>query len=607
MTNPIHTYPRSTGCAAITGGAFVPNGVWPSTYDNAYLFADYTCGTIFKLTYDGTNYTRTTFVSGLGSSSVTAMIFGPHTGSQALYYASFAGGGQIRRLHYAGSTNRAPTASMTATPRFGPTPLAVAFDGRASTDPDGSTLTYDWDFGDSSAHATSSTPNHTYASPGQFTARLTVRDPQGATGTATVTIDVGNTAPSVSIVSPASTARFRVGETITLQANATDPEDGTLPASSLQWTVTLHHNTHTHPFMPPTTGNGITFQAPPPEDFLAAANSYLSFAVTATDSRGLSTTRSQDLLPRTVNLTFATEPAGLRVEVNGTPLTGNQTVVSWDNYALTVNAPPQTDSAGQSWAFQSWSDGGAAQHTFNTPSAAATFTARFVPGSPVPAGLVAAYSFNEGSGTSVSDASGKGHTGTVSGATWAAGKYGQGLSFDGADDWVTIPDAADLDLTTGMTLEAWVKPTTQTGWETVLFKEMAGDHAYVLYSYASDVSGRPSTAVRTGGTMTSVPGTATLATNVWTHLASTYDGATLRLYVNGALVGSRAVSGALTATTGPLRVGGNNVWAEWFNGTIDDVRIYGRALSQSEIQSDMAAELGGVKPPAAPTGLRIIK
>jgi len=75
--------------------------------------------------------------------------------------------------------------------------------------------------------------------------------------------------------------------------------------------------------------------------------------------------------------------------------------------------------------------------------------------------LVAAYSFNEGAGTSVGDASGNGHTGTVTGA---AGQFGGALSFDGTDDWVTVADAAGLDLTTGMTLEAWVNPTALRGW-----------------------------------------------------------------------------------------------------------------------------------------------
>ena len=61
--------------------------------------------------------------------------------------------------------------------------------------------------------------------------------------------------------------------------------------------------------------------------------------------------------------------------------------------------------------------------------------------------------------------------------------------------------------------------------------------------------------------------------------------------MNGALAGSKAVTGAISATTGGLRIGGNNIWSEWFQGTIDEVRIYNRALGQAEIQSHMTAPL----------------
>ena len=78
---------------------------------------------------------------------------------------------------------------------------------------------------------------------------------------------------------------------------------------------------------------------------------------------------------------------------------------------------------------------------------------------PPPSGLVAAYSFNEGTGTTVGDASGKGNVGTISNATWTtAGHAGGALSFNGTSSWVTVPDSSSLDLTNGMTLEAWVKP-----------------------------------------------------------------------------------------------------------------------------------------------------
>ncbi|HZM27048.1 MAG TPA: LamG domain-containing protein, partial [Gemmatimonadales bacterium] len=87
-------------------------------------------------------------------------------------------------------------------------------------------------------------------------------------------------------------------------------------------------------------------------------------------------------------------------------------------------------------------------------------------------------------------------------------------------------------------------------------------------------------------------GTAAVPLNAWTHLAATHDGTTLRLYVNGVQVGSRAVAGALLTSTGALRIGGNSIWGEFFQGRIDEVRVYNRALSPSEILTDMNTRVG---------------
>jgi hypothetical protein len=206
-------------------------------------------------------------------------------------------------------------------------------------------------------------------------------------------------------------------------------------------------------------------------------------------------------------------------------------------------------------------------------------------------GLVAAYSFNEGTGTATADASGNGHTGTVSGATWAAaGKNGAALSFDGVNDWVTIADTNLLDLTSGMTLEAWIRPSLVSNWRTVILKERGAGLSYSLYS--SNDNGRPSTWIFRSNDAESTSPSA-LAVNTWVHLAATYDGATLRLYANGVQVSSKAVTGAMTTSTSPLRIGGNAVWTEFFGGLIDDVRVYNRALTATEIQTDMATPVGG--------------
>ncbi len=384
FTNPVYDYQHTGDCSAagvrgnsITGGAFVPNGIWSSAYDNSYLFGEYVCGKIFKLTPNGSGgYAASEFVTGLGGSSAVAMIFGPYETTKALYYTTYAGGGQVRRIRFTGATNRDPVAQLSASPTAGSAPLDVQFNASTSSDPDGDPLTFTWNFGDGTT-GTGAMPVHRYTAIGTYNPVVTVSDGRGGSATATVRIDVGNTAPQPAITSPTTTQLFRVGETITLQGSATDAQDGNLPDNRLTWEVLLHHNNnHTHPYLPPTTGNNITFTAPAPEDLQAATGSFLEIRLTATDFNGLSRTIIQNFQPRKVNITFATQPGGLNLTVNGTTITGSTTVVSWDNYQLNVNAPNQT-SSGKEYTFVSWSDGGAAAHTITTPAINATYTATF--------------------------------------------------------------------------------------------------------------------------------------------------------------------------------------------------------------------------------------
>jgi glucose/arabinose dehydrogenase len=99
MTEPVLSYAHRTGCASITGGAFVPDGIWPRKYDGGYLFADFICGKIFFLGAAG-NSAMSEFAVGLPVLSVTSMAFGSLRGGAALYYTSFAGGGEVRRIAY---------------------------------------------------------------------------------------------------------------------------------------------------------------------------------------------------------------------------------------------------------------------------------------------------------------------------------------------------------------------------------------------------------------------------------------------------------------------------------------------------------------------------
>ena len=196
-------------------------------------------------------------------------------------------------------------------------------------------------------------------------------------------------------------------------------------------------------------------------------------------------------------------------------------------------------------------------------------------------GLVAAFAFSAGAGSTAVDSSGTGNTGSLVGATWTtAGRYGNGLAFDESGR-VDVPDAPSLDLTTGMTLEAWVFPTELGDtWRDVVYK---GNDAYYLEASAP---GGPPVA---GGTFAGSPVGAgsRIPLNTWSHLAATYDGSSLRIYVNGAIAGTKQVSTPIATTNNALSIGGDAIYGQDFVGRIDEVRVYNVALAAAQIQADM--------------------
>jgi glucose/arabinose dehydrogenase/PKD repeat protein len=387
MTNPVYAYNRdldSPSCRSITGGAFVPQGSgWPQEYLGSYLFGDYACGKITRLNGDGSvgangfDLAPTGFATGLGGNSAVHMRFGPSASGPSLYYTTYAGGGEVRRIDYAAGDNRAPVAVIDASPRYtAATTLTVNFDGGGSSDPDGDALTYAWSFGDGGS-GVGETVSHTYTAVGTYTATLVVTDANGAASSAaSVRIDVGNTPPEVTIDEPPE-GTYAVGQEITLRGSATDAEDPGAP--TLRWDVILHHDDHTHPFRTDEAGAELTFTAPPPEDLLAATNSYLTVRLTATDSTGLSATATRTLNPKKVSVTIASEPSGMRIQVADRVMTTPATVTSWEGWGLSLTGLTQAGPDGEWYALASWSQGGEAAQTVVTPAAPATYTATFEP------------------------------------------------------------------------------------------------------------------------------------------------------------------------------------------------------------------------------------
>ena len=366
-----------TGSSSVAGLEFQFNNgnSYPADYQDALFFADYSrdCIWVMPKGADGLPAPGQvkTFVA--GAANPVNLETGP---GGDLFYVDFDGG-TIRRIRYF-STNRPPVAVATATPTTGAAPLTVNFDGTGSSDPDpGDTITYAWDLDGDGAFddSTATRPTYTYTASSSYTAALRVTDTGGLLSTATVTINVGNTPPTATITAPAAGTTWKVGDLISFSGSATDQQDGPLPASALSWKLVQQHcpsNCHQHVVQSWTGVASGSFNAPDHE-----YPSYLELWLTATDSGGLQDTKILRLDPRTVVLTFQTNPGGLSLAVNGSEATATFTRTVIIGSTNTISAVSPQTKGKQTYQFSSWSDGGTQTHPITAPATAATYTARF--------------------------------------------------------------------------------------------------------------------------------------------------------------------------------------------------------------------------------------
>ncbi len=219
-------------------------------------------------------------------------------------------------------------------------------------------------------------------------------------------------------------------------------------------------------------------------------------------------------------------------------------------------------------------------------------------------GLVAYYRMNEGSGlTTVNSAtSTTGIDGTlINSPAWITSPVqysANALSFDGADDNISVPDNNTLDISAAITLEAWCYATKNTGIQNVISKSSNGANNGYIFPRTDNGWNTVVIYLHIAG------GWRTLAApypslNAWHHLAASYDGATIRLYINGALAASMAQTGAITTNGNPLALGNQTGFSEYFGGYADEMRVWNVARSQAEIQNNMNRELD----PATEPGL----
>ena len=351
---------------------------YPAQFQGALFVADYVKACVWAL-MAGTNglpdpANIKTILTGVAAVDIET---GP---DGRLYYVDIVAG-TLNRLDSFGS-NQPPIARFSATPPYGATPLAVQFDASATTD-DGaiSGLTYAWDLNGDGLYndATGVTASRTYSASANVTVGLRVTDSSSATSLASFVIQPGNTPPTATIVTPLASTTWASGDTISFSGSASDSQEALGPAS-MRWNVVLHHcftltQCHEHP-------QG-TFDGVSSGSYVAGEHeypSYLEFRLLVTDSRGLTNTASVRLDPKTVDVNFVSQPAGLALTVGSSVVTSPATVTSIVGSRISVTANSPQTLNGSSYRFSTWSDGGAMSHDIVPPSTGATYTATFVPG-----------------------------------------------------------------------------------------------------------------------------------------------------------------------------------------------------------------------------------
>ncbi|MEZ4695553.1 MAG: PKD domain-containing protein [Rhodothermales bacterium] len=510
--------------------------------------------------------------------------------------------------------NEQPAANFTATPLTGSAPLLVSMDASTSTDPDGTIVSYAWNFGDG-VNGTGVTATHTYSTPGTYNLRLEVVDDGGARSFAVATVTVsgsGNQAPVASFTAGPTSGNAPL--LVTTSANASSDPDGSIV--SYEWNF----------------GDGIRGTG------RNASHTYLNagtfnLTLTVTDNDGSIATSSTTI---SVNGSGNLSPLA---SFSATPVSGNAPLpVSFD---ASGSSDPDGSISSYSWSFGDGINGSGMKpsHTYTSPGnytvtltirddqgGVATSTTLIQVTSDIGAqsDLVLRLALDTASGNTLSDESGKGQQATLmNGATFdpVGGVEGGGIILDGVNDYVDVAD--DISLNQGdiikRTISVWFNVDDSFGasHKQVVYEQGGTTRGLAIYIFNGSLfvggwndvaseSNWPGTFLETGS----------IQSGKWHHVALVLDGSSttvqpnsLKGYLDGALFGSGdgariwghdddigigAVDGNSRFRDGAVLAGANG-----FKGRIDEIRIYDKVLTDSEIQN--LASFSGQSPNQVPT------
>jgi glucose/arabinose dehydrogenase len=583
--------PSSGGRSAYAGDVYhydpdlLGDGQFPEYYDDAVFVMEWSRKWIGALRLDenGNYKSFERFMPSTLFRSPHDMEFGPDGAMYLIEWGmdfNYGGGGVnpdsgLYRINYTKGA-RTPVAKAAVDKDSGPLPLEVSFSSEGSRDPDGDELTYAWDLGDGTT-SNEPNPSHTYAEPGQYTARLTVTDPSGRAGTSNVTITAGNSRPKVTIELPHHGQVFNWGDEIPYRVSVTDAEDGTgdaIDCARVTVQQGLYHdeggNAHVHPGQSQNGCEGVLVTQTDAEHGEAAD---LALTVTAgyTDLGGesgapaLTGGVTHFLQQKRKETEHFSDSSNVGVGEAKDQETGGGEAITGRNGAWASYDPYNLDGIGSMTLRAAAADDTTVEVRRGAPDGELLGTAQIESGVEVPRTMGP-----EGFGGAVQ------------------------LNGSGPLESVELPEGI-VDGVEDFTVSAWVNWSGGQTWARI-FDFGSGTDNYMFLTPSAGGTDKLRFAITTGSGEQRIDGSQQLPTDGWQHVAVTLSGTKGTLYLNGEPIGTND-----NMTLQPSDLGRTNQnWigdSQWtpdplLNGSVDDFNIFGRALTPDEVRS-LTAGPGG--------------
>ncbi len=584
--------PEGAGRSAFAGDVYhyeegsLGDGQFPEYYDDAVFVMEWSRKWIGALRLDenGDYESFEPFMPSTLFRSPHDMEFGPDGAMYLIEWGNdfnYAGANVnpdsgLYKINYTEGA-RTPIAEAGSDTDSGPTPLEVTFSGEGSHDPDGDPLTYAWDFGDGTT-SDEANPTHTYAEPGEYSARLTVTDPSGRSSSSNLTITAGNTRPVVTIELPTDGQVFDWGDEIPYRVSVADAEDGSGDAIDCERVTVqqgLYHdeggNAHVHPGQSQTGCEGVLVTQSDAEHG-EAADIALTVTASYTDLGGEA--GSPELLGGETHFLQQT-----RKEVEHFDDSSDVTVGA-ANDAETGGGEAITGQNGAWASYQPYSLDGIGEVTLRA-AAAEDATVEVRRGAP------------DGELLGTAQIEGNVEVPRVDGPEG----FGSAVQLGGESqlEKVELPTGI-VSGVDDVTISAWVNWSGDQSWARI-FDFGSGTGNYMFLTPSAGGTNNLRFAITTGSGEQIIDGSQQLPTDGWQHVAVTLSGSTGTLYLNGEPIGTNT-----NLTLDPSDLGqteqnwiGDSQWSAdpLFDGAVDDFSIFDRALAQDEIQSLTASPGGG--------------